>query len=84
MRGSMLQHRQQMARMPYKTFATRDSGEISADPNGHPRCPDCDGQVVKCGIDIYKCRKCGEGWTMVPSENVKVSDAPDSAAPNRE
>jgi hypothetical protein len=41
-----------------------DAGEIAADPMGDPRCPDCGGDVQKCGIDTYKCRKCGEGWTM--------------------
>jgi predicted nucleic acid-binding Zn ribbon protein len=28
------------------------------------RCPDCNGTLRKCGIDTYKCRKCGEGWTV--------------------
>jgi hypothetical protein len=44
--------------------ATPDSGEIISDPKGNPSCPDCSGDLQKCGIDQYRCRKCGEGWTM--------------------
>lgn len=31
---------------------------------GAIRCPDCNGTMRKCAIDQYKCRKCGEGWTV--------------------
>jgi tRNA(Ile2) C34 agmatinyltransferase TiaS len=50
---------------PFKVFTTPDSGEMSA-VEGHPRCPDCNGDLQQCGIDLYLCRKCHEGWTMTP------------------
>lgn len=50
--------------VPYKVFYTRDSGEMNVGPDGHPRCPECEGSMQRCGLDDYKCRKCGEGWTL--------------------
>lgn len=63
--------RQEPPTLPYKVFLTPDSGEMQADPDGSPHCPDCGGPVMKCGIDLYKCRKCGEGWTMTPCPSNK-------------
>lgn len=52
---------------PFQVWDTPDSGEMAADPNGDPRCPDCLGDLQKCGIDLYRCRKCREGWTITPT-----------------
>lgn len=51
---------------PFQIWETPDSGEMAADPDGDPRCPDCLGDLQKCGIDLYRCRKCREGWTITP------------------
>lgn len=47
-----------------KEWFDHDSGEMAPSPNGDPRCPDCNGDLQKCGIDLYRCRKCNEGWTI--------------------
>ena len=31
---------------------------------GEIRCPDCNARMRRCGLDEYKCQKCGEGWTV--------------------
>lgn len=49
---------------PAKVFFTPDSGEMAPNAGGDPRCPDCNGDLQKCGIDTYRCRKCREGWTI--------------------
>jgi len=46
-------------------FEKPESQVVSArEMNGEIRCPDCRGSMRRCGVSDYKCRKCGEGFTV--------------------
>src|SRR5215813_11124965 len=42
----------------------KESGEMSAGPDGLPRCPDCCGAMLRRGLDEWQCQKCNAGWTI--------------------